>query len=75
MTLDKKFQPYVMNLLLVVPFSMVMSLVGLLLSSGFIEGWVSVWLKSLGVMIPIGYACGLVFVPLSQRLISKIAWK
>lgn len=60
---------------MVVPFSLVMSLVGILTSSGFIDGWFIKWLKNLLVMIPIGYLCAIIFLPLTQKIISKIEWK
>ncbi len=73
--LSKKFKPVVMNLALAIPFSVVMSLVGIIWSAGFFQGWYIVWLKNLIVMIPLAYLCGLIFVPMAQKIVSKIKWK
>ncbi|MDW3195051.1 MAG: DUF2798 domain-containing protein [Cytophagales bacterium] len=64
-----------MNLALAIPFSMVMSFIGMVISSGFFEGWIIAWLTNLLIMIPIAYLCGLIFVPMSQHIMSKINWK
>lgn len=75
MKLNKTIKPIISKLLLVIPFSTVMSLVGIALSSGFIDGWFIRWLKGLSIMMPVGYLCALIFLPLSQKIISKIEWK
>jgi hypothetical protein len=68
-------KPVVSKLLLVIPFSIAMSLLGIALGTGFVDGWFLKWLKSLLIMMPFGYLCAIVFLPLSQKIISKIEWK
>ncbi len=75
MKLNKSLKPYLTKFLLVIPFSIVMSLVGIALGNGFNNGWFFNWAKSLLFMIPIGYVCASVFIPISQKIISKIEWK
>jgi hypothetical protein len=52
-----------------------MSLVDIATGSGFVDGWFLKWLKGLLIMMPIGYSFALIFVPLSQIIISKTQWK
>jgi hypothetical protein len=51
-----------------------MSLVGIATGSGFVDGWFLKWFKSLLIIMPVGYLCALIFLPLSQTIISKIKW-
>jgi hypothetical protein len=74
MKLNEALKPTISKLLLVIPFSIIMSLVGIATGSGFVDGWFLKWLKGLLIMIPIGYLCALIFLPLSQTIISKIKW-
>jgi uncharacterized membrane protein len=74
MKLNKALKPTISKLLLVIPFSIVMSLLGIALGSGFVDGWFIKWLKGLLIIIPIGYLCALIFLPFSQTIISKIKW-
>jgi hypothetical protein len=62
-------------LLLVIPFSIIMSLLDIGTGSGFVDGWFLTWLKGLLIMRPIGYQCALIFPPFSHIIISKIKWK
>ena len=75
MELNKTLKPIISKLLLVIPFSIIMSLVGIAAGSGFVDGWFIKWLKGLLIMMPVGYLCGLIFLPFSQTIISKIEWK
>jgi hypothetical protein len=75
MKLNKALKPVISKLLLVIPFSIVMSLIGIAFGSGFIDGWFVKWLKGLLIMMPVGYLCALFFLPFSQTIISKIEWK
>lgn len=75
MTVNIKYKQVIGKLLLVIPFSIIMSLVGIATGSGFVEGWFLKWFKGLLIMIPVGYLCALIFLPLSQTIISKIKWK
>lgn len=75
MTLNKSIKPTISKLLLVIPFSFVMSLVGIATGSGFVDGWFLKWIKGLLILIPVGYLCALIFLPFSQTIISKIKWK
>jgi hypothetical protein len=52
-----------------------MSLVGIATGSGFVDGWFLKWVKGLLIMMPVGYLCALIFLPLSQTIIYKIEWK
>lgn len=75
MRLNKSIKPTISKLLLVIPFSFVMSLVGIATGSGFVDGWFLKWIKGLLILIPVGYLCALIFLPFSQTIISKIKWK
>jgi F0F1-type ATP synthase assembly protein I len=74
MNLNKKYKPIISKLLLVVPFSVVMSLAGMASGYGFVQGWLLVWLKNLALMMPIGYICAMIFLPISQKIIANIQW-
>ena len=54
MKLNKSIKPTISKLLLVIPFSFVMSLVGIATDSGFVEGWFLKWIKGLLILIPVG---------------------
>jgi len=75
MKLSNSLKPVITKMLLVIPFSIVMSLVAIATGPGFMNGWLVKWLKSLLIMMPVGYLCALIFVPISQTIISKIEWK
>lgn len=75
MKLNKSLKPFLSMILLVVPFSIVMSLAGVSIGLGFVNGWFFNWLKSLLIMMPIGYLCALIFLPVSQKVMSKIEWQ
>jgi len=75
MTVNIKYKQVIGKSLLVIPFSLVMSLVGIATGSGFVEGWFLKWIKGLLILMPVGYLCALIFLPLSQTIISKIKWK
>jgi hypothetical protein len=47
MKLNSSMKPVVSKLLLVIPFSIAMSLLGIALGTGFVDGWFLKWLKSL----------------------------
>lgn len=53
MKLNKSIKPTLSKLLLVIPFSFVMSLVGIATDSGFVEGWFLKWIKGLLILIPV----------------------
>jgi hypothetical protein len=74
MKLNKTLKPTISKLLLVIPFSIIMSLMGIAAGSGFVDSWFLKWLKGLLIMIPTGYLCALIFLPFSQIIISKIKW-
>jgi uncharacterized membrane protein len=74
MTVNNKYKQVIGKALLVIPFSLVMSLVGIATGSGFVDGWLIKWLKGLLIIMPVGYLCVLIFLPLSQIIISKIKW-
>jgi len=74
MKLNNSIKSTITKLLLVIPFSLVMSLVGIATGSGFVDGWFLKWFKSLLIIMPVGYLCALIFLPLSQTIISKIKW-
>lgn len=75
MLLKKKYKSTIERMILVLPFCIVMSLFGVATSAGFVDGWFIKWTKSLLVLIPIGYLFALIFIPFSQRIISKIVWR
>jgi hypothetical protein len=76
MKLNKALKPTISKLLLVIPFSIIMFLVGIAAGgSGFVDGWFLEWLKGLLIMMLIGYLCALIFLPLSKTIISKIKCK
>jgi hypothetical protein len=75
MKLNEALKPTISKLLLVIPFSIIISLLGIATGSGFVDDWFLKWLKGLLIMIPIGYLCALVFLPFSQIIISKIKCK
>lgn len=75
MNLNKRYKPIISKLLLVVPFSTVMSLAGIAIGYGFMQGWLMVWLKNLAAMMPIGYVCAMIFLPISQKIIANIKWE
>jgi hypothetical protein len=72
--LNKTLKPTISKLLLVIPFSIIMSLLGIATGSGFVDGWFLKWLKGLVIMMPVGYLCVPIFLQLSQTIISKIKW-
>jgi hypothetical protein len=74
MKLNKTLKPTISKLLLVIPFSIIMSLMGIATGSGFVDNWFLKWLKGLLIMMPVGYLCALIYLPLSQTIISKIKW-
>jgi hypothetical protein len=67
MKLNEALKPTISKLLLVIPFSIIMSLLGIATGSGFVDGWFLKWLKGLLISIPIGYLCALIFLPFSQK--------
>jgi hypothetical protein len=75
MKLNKTLKPAISKLLLVIPFSIIMSLVGIAIGPGFMDNWLLKWLNALLIMMPVGYLCTLIFLPLSQIIISKIEWQ
>ena len=75
MVINNRYKRVINKLLLVLPFSIVMSLVGIASGIGFTDGWVLKWLKNLIIMIPTGYLCAVVFLPLSEKIVTKIEWK
>ncbi|MFT6200272.1 MAG: putative membrane protein [Vicingaceae bacterium] len=69
MKLNEALKPTISKLLLVILFSIIISLMGIATGSGFVDSW---FLKGLLIMMPIGYLFALIFLPLSQTTISKI---
>ena len=72
MTVKNKLRKYIHTAFIIVPMTLLMTLTGILLNSGFHEGWILQYLKTWLVMFPIAYCAALIIFPVATRLTRKV---
>ncbi len=68
----QKYYKYVNTLFVVTPMTFVMSLISLLYNYGFQTGWLFIFLKAWGLMLPTAYVIAFIILPFARKLTDKI---
>lgn len=61
--------------MIVAPMTLVMSFVGTLVEVGFVDGWLSLFIKGFLASFPVAYIAAMVVIPFAQKMAEKIPFK
>lgn len=72
--MKRKYRSFVLAFFVSLPLCIIMSLIGIVNSVGFIDGWLKTWMKSFMFMMPVAYVSAIIFSSLAQKLTERIHW-
>jgi len=67
-----RYRKYINTAFILGPMTMIMAFIGVLRNYGLHEGWVVKILMTWLTMFPIAFLCGLIIIPVANRLTGKI---
>jgi hypothetical protein len=70
--MDIRFRKYINTAFILGPMTLIMAFIGVMRNFGFHEGFVTKIISTWLTMFPIAFVCGLLIIPIANRMTNKI---